>query len=893
MKCALLSILRPFLLTTLLGFLVAPPVLSDESVDQGASLRNRRVVHLFDFDERDEGNLEDEPKYWTRLSMSGFPPYATGQFDFERGRGAPPSFEIRCEGRNVAYLYAGPATRVRRNTDYRVEAYLRTDQLSAARACFSAHYLDKDGQVIPDTMVRSPFIGGTDTEGSWHHLELFLPPAPLEARTIGLIAWILQEDEWRRVLPPHRHIQLRDVHGRAWLDDIAVYALPRVELATATPDQVLTPGGPQDIEVLIADYEDETLEGSLSIFDAAGRRVAYHTVAAVVGEQIAPTRLSTEELPPGLYRAELQVRSGTLPLMARELTFARVAPRLFPIGQPSRAFGFVLDPDSRGGYDAEHSFLRHSAAGAAKIPLWSGRPEDPAPPAEKKARDRFLQNLSTDGIALTGVLAGPPGVIAKSDGPYPRPLWELLSADPAVWRDHLAEIVVPYAGMIEFWQLGRDGDIEIPSEEDLGRGVEHVREVMARFLNVVQLALPIPDGIDFSDIDADVDAVTLTTRARRDVDPLREMLSTERERPLKRINTYIEPLWDARYQRIPALADWLQRLVAARFITSGTVYVPQLWSHRDDVRGQTSEPKEHYILLRTVADLLGTAAAHAEPDFGDNISALAFSTSAGEVIALWDPGADAHGRVHAIQFGAADRVVDAWGRVGHLQRGPDGRHRIRLSPMPVFVIGTEPWLIDLHTKLRFEPARFSAGNDFVRHQLALTYTGPRSLTGRLRFAEDNAWEIEPREIDLQFMPRRPETIPVSIRYPHVTPSGTSRLIAALELKDPPYVLKLSIPVSIGLADIDVTGHAARDADDLVLTQIITNRSKKPLNLRSMATVPARERQYRPITNLAPGESQTVEYRFKQAATLSGARVRLALREMNDGPRVHTLELSVP
>ena len=78
-----------------------------------------------------------------------------------------------------------------------------------------------------------------------------------------------------------------------------------------------------------------------------------------------------------------------------------------------------------------------------------------------------------------------------------------------------------------------------------------------------------------------------------------------------------------------------------------------------------------------------------------------------------------------------------------------------------------------------------------------------------------------------------------------------------------------------------------------MTNFGTNRSKKPLHFRGAASVPGSERQYRPFVNLQPGETQTVEYHFSNGAGLAGSTVRLALREVADGPRVHNLELTVP
>ena len=100
-------------------------------------------------------------------------------------------------------------------------------------------------------------------------------------------------------------------------------------------------------------------------------------------------------------------------------------------------------------------------------------------------------------------------------------------------------------------------------------------------------------------------------------------------------------------------------------------------------------------------------------------------------------------------------------------------------------------------------------------------------------------------------------------------------------------------ISFDVSDLDVWGMAVVDGDDLILKHVVTNRSSSILDFRGSASVPGRERQYRPISNLLPGETQTVEYRFSRGPELIGRSARLVLREINDGPRIHTLETIIP
>ena len=96
-----------------------------------------------------------------------------------------------------------------------------------------------------------------------------------------------------------------------------------------------------------------------------------------------------------------------------------------------------------------------------------------------------------------------------------------------------------------------------------------------------------------------------------------------------------------------------------------------------------------------------------------------------------------------------------------------------------------------------------------------------------------------------------------------------------------------------MSDVEVTGAAVVERGDLILRHVIRNRSSNVLSFRSTAAAPGRERQYRPITNLVPGDAQTVVYRFHNGSELIGRHIYLALRELNDGPRQHNLQLVVP
>ena len=143
------------------------------------------------------------------------------------------------------------------------------------------------------------------------------------------------------------------------------------------------------------------------------------------------------------------------------------------------------------------------------------------------------------------------------------------------------------------------------------------------------------------------------------------------------------------------------------------------------------------------------------------------------------------------------------------------------------------------------------------------------------------------------MPQRIGSYPLKVRYAHNEPAGKGLIRAKIRLEEEAYYLEVPLTVEIGLEDLEVWGWAVVEGNDLVLRHVVTNRSSDVLSFRASAVVPGHERQYRPISNILPGDTQSVRYRFAGGRKLIGRNARLVLREINDGPRIHNLELTVP
>ncbi len=870
--------------------------------DPGSNLSAGRVVHNFDFDERADGNLEDVPKYWEPLRPSGFPHYTRGSFDFQVGRTAPPSFHLASEGRNVAYHYLGPETPVRANVDYKIEGFIRADRLQSGRACLSVHFLDRFRQPIPDTLVRSRYVGGSGDGDTWVRVELYLPTAPAESHSIGLVAWVLQEQTWRDAVPAVRHIPRTDVRGGAWFDDISIYALPHARITTNAPGNVLVPGNAQELQVVLTDIQDPSVYADLSIVDGGGKLTESRRVPVTLDAQDKPVRIAVDHLPPGVYRASLHVIAGGTPVVSRMLIFARLARPLRTTGGIARPFGVVVNEAGRTDTATQLALLTHQSVRSVKLPVWSSPDDEFTTFVAARETDQLLQELTRVGFALTAVLAGPPRALLRDDGRYALSLIDLLSGDADVWSEHLAAVVAPYSSVYRWWQIGRDGSSPTDQRGNIVSALNQVRETMRAYTTMPRLAAPTLTAVEITGDRLPVEQISVAIGHEIGPGQFASLLERYRTLGYQHVSVYMEPLPSGKYRRLPSLADFAQRIITARHAGADTVFVPQTWHTRLTPAGPVTEPTDAYVLLRTIADVLGDAAPGPTVPLSGYVRCLAFQARQGErdrgqsvnVLAMWDPTAPLEGRRHAVQLGQAEAQIDLWGQATPLQRDRHGRQLVHLSPIPVFVVGVERWLIDLRTSISIKPAQVESGTELARHEIEIAYEGDRALSGEAILQAPQTWDIAPRTLSFTALPQRPQRHTLDIYYPHNEPAGSKQILAKITLgQTPRYYLEIPLTIELGLTDLVVRGLAIPEGDDLLLRHIVTNRSGSVLSFRGTANVPGHQRQYRTIANLGPGDTQTLEYRFLGAEALAGRSARLVLRELNDGPRIHSLELTIP
>jgi len=469
---------------------------------------------------------------------------------------------------------------------------------------------------------------------------------------------------------------------------------------------------------------------------------------------------------------------------------------------------------------------------------------------------------------------------------------EVLGSGADLWAEELADVAAPYAGFFRWWQIGADDGSAPDRGNRFATASDNLRSALRRFITAPQLSAVRPSWEDPESNRLPVEQLTVAVGPDVDTRWLAPWFKGWASSEYDQWSAYIAPPSGVDFRRLERLAEWSRRILSARHAGATTVYVPQTWQTREPMGDAVAEPLEEYIVLHTIAEVIGESRPGPRVFVRDGVHCLAFDAADGMVLAMWDEEAPPDGRTHALQLGRASRQIDLWGRSVPLEKNADGLHLVRLSSLPTFVEGVERWIVDLTDSISLTPPAVESGTEIVRHTLKVGGPGVPSLSGHASIEVPPTLEVSPKSFPLRTSTGEVGEVELTIRFPHTEPAGRKPLLLRLTVGPEGRVLEIPLFVEVGISDVEVAGTAVLEGDDLVLRHLVCNRSSQVLSFRGSAAVPGRERQYRPLSNLGPGETQAIDYRFAQASDLAGRRVRLMLRELNDGPRTHTLELPV-
>lgn len=539
----------PVLLITLLIMAAPSPGSLSDTAGQWSDLgfemplSLERVVHLFDFEERDDGNFEEMPMHWSRVTGPGLPHFVRGALEARVAHSGQYSFRLDLNGGSALYRLNPTRLAVQPGAYYRVTGYARTTPLHFAKARVTGYFVDATERMLPETLRHSRLVAAETGEFSppvdgdapvpghdWQRVVIELPQAPAAAAFVVLEVGLLQPNqlgprfEGKSAGGPggarndvHRFRQ--DIVGSAWFDDLSICRVPAVQLSSPAPGNVFRADEPVRFAAIIDDQFVTDLVAEAKVYDNAGQCVAeVHGEFEKLAdrEDVARVEFKVPQLSTGWYELHVTVGADEEKQPAdpdTRTTSERVMS--FVVLAEEEASAPLMD--RRITVDASHlhaaewldlpTLLPTLAAGRVKLALWNrhstlGR-------SQSTHFDRLAQSLGDSRIRITGVLAEPtPELIERSGTDDWARMIESLPAAPAggnmassisagtvaeLWYSSLSYLVSRHAAQVDRWQVGRDADASrFPDEPAMRRVYRRFATGIAELVHRPDLAMPWP-----------------------------------------------------------------------------------------------------------------------------------------------------------------------------------------------------------------------------------------------------------------------------------------------------------------------------------------------------------------------------------------------------------------
>lgn len=504
---------------------VSPP--ANDAREPLTANGTQRLVRLYQFD--DVNNPDPVPPGWERTTLTaegkpraGFPRFNLAVIDSRQAVSGARSLYLPTRGGCAALRLRGGEAPVFADADYAVTARVRTNELEYARAFITVRLLDQRLQPIAGSERRSDPLA---SQGMWSTATVQVPGGSGAAAWIQIDLELLQpqqfappvgDDPASQALERHR-LYREDVRGGAWFDDVAVLQIPRANISTASPGNIVQGDETPSLQVSVRDLGGEALRARVRVFDIRGRRVDQ------ILEPINPDG-RVRQFPPrlpgrGWYAARLDVLGAgggddAPPVSSAHVQFvwlpmpvgtgapglavdlpnskaATIRARTAALVERDQArFGLIADdlPDAR----ADDLAVLTSRIGTRFIylPAWRSDTTLAESGPSLAQRRSAIEALLRQGQSLTFVLDGVPNELSRNTLAPVDDALSLAAIDPNAWMSYLTPTLNIFGQRVLRYQLGRTGVDHAFWKKDLAQEVQAMEGAIATLVPGPLITVP-------------------------------------------------------------------------------------------------------------------------------------------------------------------------------------------------------------------------------------------------------------------------------------------------------------------------------------------------------------------------------------------------------------------
>lgn len=840
------------------------------------------------------------PFYRYSAPDKGFPPFGSMRLSKSVAHSGAGSFEFELGGGSMSARIPTSIIPILPFTDYAVTAKVRTQGLTHARARLVAWLHNQTGQEIPNSRAESRLI---ETAGAWETLAVEVRGIDAEAADLVLELQVIQPAHWRSRPAAFdvdeaelaRAPRLEDIAGQVWFDDVIVSHLPNVRMTLTQPGNVVERPAMPEFQILVNELTSASLTARLQVFDVNGHTVFDSTFPAPRGRQAGSVAVDVEKC--GWYRALLQVRSESGLTRWQWMDFALVSERTRR-GAGEHRFGVALPRHDSSVQSVVPEMVRHSACGAATVPVWdrdSSVKKTPELAQRQQALHEMIEQLLRRDVELTFALDVAPEELARAANIDARQVLDLLAKGPQHWQPYLDDVLVNFGLEVNRWQIGSVPEVEAIRTERLRPSYDAAYESLAAF--VPKAVLYATYSVDHSvPKDDELPAYAVAVPYQVGPDSIAAYLQ---QIPGHDQSALLISLPEEHYTARQRLADLMVRGLHAWRTDMRTVFIPAPWTEPISQQASaTITPKPAFVAWRTLAEQLRGRTFVAELPLSDGMHCwlLRGGESTDSALVAWS---DAPQTLHEQLAGGPVTVIDAFGNRSAAHPA-NGIHSIALDDLPIFIEQANLSLVQFRGGVAIEPHFVPAIAKIHEHQIVIHNPWNISVSGGIRLVEDDDWQLVPNAQEFS-VPAGGETrLPLRVIPHRSIVAGSKRLNAHVTLAaDQTYSIDLTFDLEVGLKNIDlapawtVARNPITGQMDLIVSQAVTNHGQAPVTLDVFLLAEGISQNRRTVASLGRGETAVRTFRIANgAALLAGKQIRVGLAERDGLTRLNQI-LAIP
>ena len=840
-------------------------------------------------------NFDRYPIHQQLINLSGFPRYTQVRFDQRHHVSGQHSFYLGLNGGSAgAFLELGTINAVE-NSDYLITAKLRTTSLRLARARLVGYFVDRAGNKIGTSESAS---GPIQTDGKWQTISIKLLGDFPQAAWIGMQIELRQRQyDTEDPLASHQ-VVFEEIHGGAWFDDIVIWQLPRLTVHSQSNVNIVRAPQKPRLSMQVLDLTGRPLTVDVTLYDHAMRPVISDRRPA--GPGMPPRWHWQPDLEQfGWYLVDMRVyeNSGDVRDGVSEEAVGRAVSSLLWLDE-----GLMLDPidASRFGLIAEElsdhelnlipDLMDQARLNAVVLSAWKRRLTLMQVEKYQADLDDVLQQLLSRRRKLTLSLYPLPDELARTiDTSVDSPI-TMFDKPIDKWRPFLAPVLMRHAQRVHRWQLGPTRQKLAFFDPNLPKRVQDAQTHLRNMAPQPQVVLP----------------WNIHQARRRDVDEqaaysmhippsvlanrLGDYLQGWTQSPRSDVALLLEVAPADRMAHARRIADLVLRMLHAWEADASSLHLQRPWTLSAD-RQKLMLPDPILGSFATVAHLLAGRQVVGRLPLSQGLRCMILDGRQGGMLAVWNRSAQPQDAQLDMFLGESPVAIDVWGNRTVLPQ-VDGRHQLKITDMPQFIVGIDPRLALFRAAFSIEPAFIESKQ--IMHQRTITIANPwrRTISGHMVITDPQTWMIQPRRTFFSIAAGQSTTVDVSLRFPISEVAGHKRLKARFDfVAEREYVADLSAPMELGLRDVEFDANLALETNprtaklDAIVTCIVTSRGETAMSLRAFAIMSGYPREMKPIIGLKSGQSVVRRFLFEDVGDkLDSTSIRVGLRELT-GPAV--------